>query len=177
MLCYIIFSTGNYLGSTLSVIGLTTSEDIRIKNTLVDEKLVAEDNKYLYISTTSRTLLEVSKDASIQITKPNELMTFSGKSENWSVNVSVFYRDNTLWYSGVIRKTNSSNTVKIAYELPNLDKITLEHSKPTSDFYIFNKINSENFKKLTFINLSWPSSDGSTKKEKIELSVSVLDYG
>lgn len=76
LLCYIIFSTGNYLGSTLSVIGLTTSEDIRIKNTLVDGKLVAEDNKYLYISTTSRTLLEVSKDASIQITKPNELMTF-----------------------------------------------------------------------------------------------------
>lgn len=175
LLCFIMFSTGNYLGSALSIVGLTKSEDIRIKGTLLDGKLIAEDDNYLYISTSSRTLLEVSKDASIQIAKPNELTMYTGKSENWTININVYYRDNELWYSGIIKKNNSNNTAKLTYKLQNIDNMTLEHSEPTSEFYIFDRIDSEDITKFTFIDLSWLSNNGLTEQENVILSISDLD--
>ncbi|MDN4083289.1 hypothetical protein [Paenibacillus polymyxa] len=175
MLCFIMFSTGNYIGSTLSLVGLTTSEDIKIKDTLISGKLITEDDNYLYISTTSRTLLEISKDSSIQITKPNELTMYTGKSRDWSININVFYRGNEMWYSGVINKLNSSNTVKLTYQLEKLDKITLVHSNPKSQFYILDRLSPETFKKFTYVNLSWLSSNGSIEKETLVLNVSDID--
>ncbi|WP_238650558.1 hypothetical protein [Paenibacillus piscarius] len=175
LLCYMMFSTGNYLGSALNIVGLTKSEDIRIKGTLLDGKLIAEDGNYLYISTSSRTLLEVSKDASIQIAKPNELTMYTGKSENWTINVNVYYRDNELWYSGIIKKNNLNITTRLSYKFQNMNKMTLEQSEATSEFYIFNRIDSKDITKLAFIDLSWLTDNGLTEQENVKLNISDLN--
>lgn len=172
MLCFILFSTGNYISSTLSLVGLTTNEEIRVKDTIINGKLVTEDEHYLYISTTSRTLLEISKDSSIQITKPNEHIIFSGESKKWKITIYVFLKDNDLWYSGTIKKLNLDQTKKLTYQLDNLNEITLIHSDLKSEYYIHDKLSPENFKKFTFVNLSWISPHGSIESEKVNLNIS-----
>lgn len=172
MFCFILFSTGNYISSTLSIVGLSTNEEIRVNDTIIDGKLVAQNDHYLYISTTSRTLLEISKDSSIQITKQNEHMVYSGQSKDWKVNINVFLKDNELWYSGTIKKLSLYQSKELTYKLDNLNAVTLIHSVPKSEYYIFDKLSLESFKKFSFVNLSWVSPDGSNENEKVILNVS-----
>ncbi|HBU85169.1 MULTISPECIES: hypothetical protein [Paenibacillus] len=172
MLSFIFFSTGNYISTTLDLVNLTASEEIQIKGTIINGKLVAEDDRYLYISTTSKNLLEISKDSSIQITKPNQLTVYSGESKDWKITISVSLRDNELWYNGLIKKLSSENTSELSYQFDTLEKITSIHSEPKSDYYILGKLSDSSIKKLTFINLSWLSSNGLINDEKVILDVS-----
>jgi len=170
--CFILFSTGNYISSTLSLVGLTRNEEIRINGTTINGKLVAENEHYLYISTTSRTLIEISRDSSIQITRPNELKVYSGKSDNWNVSIKVSIKDEELWYSGVLKNISSNQTRKLTYKLDNLDEVTLTNVNPKMDYYILDKLSPGNFKEFTSIQLSWFSSNGPSEQEKILLTVS-----
>lgn len=172
LLSFIFYSTGNYISTTLDLVNLTASEEIQIKGKVINGKLIAEDDRYLYISTTSKTLIEISKDSSIQITKPNQLIVYSGESKDWKITISVSLKDNELWYNGLIQKLSSEKNSKLTYQFDTLEKISLIYSEPKSDYYILGKLSDNSLKKLTSINLSWLSSTGLVNDERVILSVS-----
>lgn len=167
---FVVFSTGNYLGFSLSTFDLLKSENIQVKDSEIEGKLVSKDDDNLYISTTSRTLLEISKDASIQITSPKANQVYTGKSENWEVRIIVSFKNDQVWYSGAIKKNNSNITNKISYTLDEQSLTSLEYSDPSEEFYIINELNEASFKDLSSIEVHW--GEGSQAQfEKIQLSL------
>lgn len=165
---FVVFSTGNYLGFSLSTFDLLKSENILVKDSVIKGKLVSKDDDNLYISTTSRTLLEISKDASIQITSSTANQVFTGNSANWEVRIIVSFNSDEVWYTGVIKKNNSDTIDEISYELDEQSLIGLEYPDPSEEFYIIDKLSDISFKGFSSINISWVE-DGKPQEDKILL--------
>jgi|GEM_PF-6549930 len=72
MFCYSLFLTGNSIGSTLSLVGLTKSENIKIGSKTLKGNIASQDNEFIYISTVTRKLLIISKDLSLEISSSYE---------------------------------------------------------------------------------------------------------
>lgn len=165
---FLLFFTGNVLGSNFSTFSLIKQENITVGNASYSGKLISSDTNYLYISTNTRRLLMINKDNSVRISSSGEQTNYTGNSANFEINLSMYYKDEELWYSGII-KSSSFKIKKITYSIGQLAQFTLDYSVPIQEIISVNSLNTKELPSLEFININWYSEDNSYHQERVQL--------
>lgn len=171
IMSFIVFSTGNFLGSSLSTFSLFKSEDISIGDNYYNGKLISDNDKYLYISTNTRRLLIISKDASIKVSSTAGATIYTGKSTNLTIEFMLFYKNEELWCSGTIKSTTSKKIKKLSYSIGQSGQFTLDYLTPIEEMHIVNNLNTKELRDLKFIDVDWYSEDNEQQHEHVELQL------